>query len=135
MNGYRTSTHIWLAAVVAMHLIVSIAHGSAHSRAQVLLSPAAMLFVFVVIIAGPLVGLAILWRAERFGAWIIAVTMAGSLLFGLVNHFVLSSPDHVAHVTAAWRPLFAATAVLLIFTEALGSSLAIRVAMNRENLT
>lgn len=135
MNAYRTSTHIWLAAVVGLHLIVSLAHGTAHSRAHVLLSPAAMLFVFVVIIAGPLVGIAMVWRAERFGAWIIGVTMAGSLLFGLVNHFVLSSPDHVAQITAAWRPLFAATAILLVLTEALGSTLAFRVAMHRENLT
>lgn len=134
MNAYRTSTHIWLAAMVALHLIVSIAHGTAHSRAHVLLSPTAMLFVFVVIIAGPLVGLAVLMRAERFGGWIIGVTMAGSLLFGLVNHFVLSSPDHVAQVTAAWRPLFAATAVLLVFTEALGTTLAFRLVMNTEKL-
>jgi hypothetical protein len=34
-------------------------------------------------------------------------------VFGLVNHFVIDSPDHVAHVTAAAAPLFATTAVLL----------------------
>ena len=39
--------------------------------------------------------------------------MAGSLVFGLVNHFVFVSPDHVAHVDPQWRPLFATTAVLL----------------------
>ena len=58
--------------------------------------------------------------------------MAGSLVFGLVNHFVLASPDHVAHVSPEWRPLFATTAVLLAVTEAIGSGLAIRVVRERK---
>jgi hypothetical protein len=57
--------------------------------------------------------------------------MAGSHVFGLVNHFVLGSPDHVAHVAPQWRPLFATTAALLAVTEALGSGLAIRLVQKR----
>ena len=29
-----------------------------------------------------------------------------------------SEPDHIAHVAAQWRPLFQATALLLVVTEA-----------------
>jgi len=76
---------------------------------------------------GPLLGLALAWRAERIGGLLIAAAMAGSLVFGVVNHFVFVSPDHVAHVDTQWQPLFAATAVLLAVTEALGSGLAIRL--------
>ena len=47
-----------------------------------------------------------------------------SLVFGVVNHFLLESPDHVAQVAAQWRVLFGTTAVLLAVTEALGSGLA-----------
>ena len=64
-------------------------------------------------------------------AALIAVTMAGSLVFGLVNHFVLDSPDHVAHVDPPRWLLFATTATLLAITEALGVGLAIRVIRER----
>jgi len=47
--------------------------------------------VFGVIVAGPMVGLALAWPAERIGSWVIAITMASALVFGSVNHFVLSS--------------------------------------------
>lgn len=118
----------WLAAVVLVHLAISVVHGTAHSGARVPLSPASNLFVLVVILAGPLVGLALTWPAEQLGSWLIAVTMAGSLAFGLVNHFVIASPDHVSHVAVEWQPLFTTTAVLLALTEAAGAAMAIRVA-------
>jgi hypothetical protein len=118
----------WLAAVVLAHLFVSIAHGTAHTGAHVPLSPAANLFVFIVIVAGPVVGLGLTWPAQRIGSWLIAITMAASFVFGCVNHFVIASPDHVAHVDPQWRPLFSATAVLLAVTEGLAAGLAIHVA-------
>ena len=83
---------------------------------------------YIVILAGPLIGLALTWPAERIGSWLIAVTMAGALVFGVVNHFLLSSPDHVAHVDPQWRPLFETTAILLAVSEALAFGLAIRLA-------
>ena len=103
-------------------------HGTAHSGAHIPLSPAANLFVFGVILAGPLIGLAVAWWAERIGSWIIAVTMAGALVFGLVNHFLLAGPDHVSQVEEQWRSLFTTTAVLLAATEGLASALALRLA-------
>ena len=112
--------------VVLAHLVVSMVHGVAHTQANVPLSPAANLFVYVVILAGPLIGLALTWWAEGLGGWLIGLSMAGSLVFGLVNHFVLASPDHVAHVDSQWRSLFATTAVLLAVTEALGVVLAVK---------
>ena len=125
ING--TSVRGWLIAAVLVHLVISMVHGAAHAQAHVPLSRAGSLFVFVLILAGPLVGLALSWPAERLGNWLIALTMAGSLVFGLVNHFVLDSADHVAHVQPEWRVLFATTAVLLALTELLGSGLAIGV--------
>jgi hypothetical protein len=121
----------WTAAIVALHLVMSVVHGAAHDRAHVAMPGAANLFVFVVILGGPLAGVALLWRAPQFGGPLVAVTMAGSLLFGLVNHFVLPGPDHVAQVAASWRPMFTATAVLLALTEAAGTIAALRVARER----
>jgi hypothetical protein len=117
----------WMSAVVIAHLVVSMAHGAAHTGAQVPLSPLANLFVYTIILAGPLAGLALSWRARQVGSWLVAVTMAASFVFGVVNHFAIASPDHVAHVQQQWRPLFTTTAVLLAVTELLGSVLAIRV--------
>jgi hypothetical protein len=115
-----------MAALVLVHLVITILHGTAQAKANVPLSPAANVFVFAVIVAGPLIGLGLTWPAQRIGTWLIAFTMAGALIFGLVNHFVLVSPDHVAHVDPQWRPLFTTTAVGLVLTEALCSGLAVR---------
>jgi len=124
-TGSRAWT--WLIWIVLAHLLISMVHGFAHAQANVPLSQAANLFVYLVILAGPLLGLLLAWKARSAGSAVIAVAMAGSFVFGLVNHFVLSSPDHVAHVDPQWRALFATTAVLLALTEALGFGLAIRV--------
>ena len=131
MKTTGSSTWAWLTAAVLAHLAVSVVHGAAHAQANVPLSLAANLFVYIVILAGPLIGLALTWPAVRIGSWLIAVTMAGALVFGVVNHFMLSSPDHVAHVDPQWRPLFETTAILLAVTEALSVGLAIRLARER----
>ena len=103
----------------------------AHSEAQVPLSRAANFFVFSVILAGPLVGLALASFNERIGSWVIAVTMASALVFGCVNHFVLAGPDHVSQVAERWRPIFTTTAALLAAIEGLASGLAVRIARGR----
>jgi hypothetical protein len=118
-----------LAALVVGHLGLCIIHGAAHDGAAVLLTTAATVFVFAVILAGPVAGL-VLWRwRPAAGAWIMAATLFGSLIFGAVNHFVLDGPDHVARVAADWRRLFATTAALLFLTELAGSALALRCAL------
>ena len=112
-----------LAFVVLAHLIVTVVHGSAHNGAAVEQGWAAMAFVFLVILAGPLVGLAWMWRDPRIGARVIGITMAASLLFGLVNHFIIPGADRVDHVAAAWRGLFESTALMLVVIEAAAAAL------------
>lgn len=115
-----------LAAVVLVHLAVALVHGQAHQGASVALSDGGNLFVLIVIIIGPLAGLAWSWFVnQRAGAWVIATTMAASLVFGVVNHFVLMSPDHVSQVDAAWRRQFGSTAVLLACIETVGSGVGV----------
>ena len=121
----RDKTLTALVAVVLLHLAVTLAHGSAHASAGVPLGPAGLAFVLVVIVVGPLAGLAWLRTDPRAGALLIAVTMAGALLFGLVNHFVIPGPDQVEHVAASSRALFRTTAALLAITEAAGAALGI----------
>jgi len=115
----------FLILIVLAHLVVTVFHGRAHAGAVVPVSIAANIFIFTVIVAAPLVGAAILWFFSiSVGAWVLGLSLGGALIFGVVNHFVLESPDHIAHIAAQWRALFTVTAVLLALTEALGSSLA-----------
>ena len=108
--------------VVLSHLAVTLVHGWAHAAADVPMTPAAQAFIFVVILAGPLAGLSLARSRPRAGGWLVAATMAGALVFGLVNHFIITSPDHVSHVAEPWRLLFASTAVLLVITEGIGTA-------------
>jgi hypothetical protein len=114
-----------LTAVVLTHLAINIAHGRAHAGGQVPLSAVGALFVYIVILAAPLLGLG-LWRWQpRLGGWIVASSMSGALVFGLVNHFIIDGVDHVAHVAAEWRLLFGITAALLVVCEAAGAAVGI----------
>jgi hypothetical protein len=124
----------WLVLAVIGHLVVATFHGRAHAGAHVPLSPAANLFVFGVILAGPLAGLALTRASVRAGTWIVGITMAASFAFGVVNHFLRMSPDHVMQVAPGWRPLFAATALLLALTEGLGTWFAVQLVRERRML-
>ena len=114
-----------LTAVVLLHLLVTVLHGRAHVGAAVPATTSSNIFILTVIVAAPLVGAVVLWFFSiRAGAWLLGLSLAGALMFGVINHFVLESPDHVTHIVAHWRALFTVTAVLLAVTEALGSGLA-----------
>jgi hypothetical protein len=135
MGRVRHCAEWALATIVLVHLAINVLHGRAHSGAQVPLSPAATLFVYIVILAGPLAGLVISrWRPTA-GGWIVAASLAGALVFGLINHFIIAGPDHVDHVAAAWRTLFRVTAVLLLASEAAGTAIAVWFAVRRVRRT
>jgi hypothetical protein len=129
----RTTSALWkwMAAAVLVHLVVSMIHGTAHTGANVPLSPAANLFVIVVILAGPLIGLALSWWTKQYGSVVVALTMAASLVFGVVNHFVVDGPDHVGHIATQWRGVFATTAALLAITELLALGIALSLVRDR----
>jgi hypothetical protein len=117
---------LWLALVVIIvHLALSVVHGMAHSRLEIALSHAQEVFVTAVILVAPLVaGFLLLVKLPRAGGALLAVSMAGALLFGVYYHFIAISSDHVTHLPAAgpgeWKLIFQTTAVLLALTEVLG---------------
>lgn len=119
-TGY--SGRVWVAVVVITHLIVNVLHGQAHRRLGVGLSSWQNVFVIAVILLAPLVALGLsLTRYLRAGLWLLFASMLGSLIFGLCYHYVIISPDHVAHLPAGdARGMFRITALLLLATEALG---------------
>ncbi len=125
MSERRRSLDGLLILIVLAHLAVTVLHGRAHSGAVVPVSTVASVFIVSVIVTAPIVGAVVLWFfSTEWGAWVLALSLAASLIFGVVNHFILESPDHVARIASEWKGLFTVTAVLLALTEALGSGLA-----------
>ncbi len=112
--------------MVIAHAAVATLHGAAHQTLGVELSTSQSLFVIVVIAVAPVLAGLLLWKKHgTAGAVMLAISMAGSLVFGVYNHFVTLSPDHVSHVAAmsnsAWVTVFQATALLLPLTELAGT--------------
>ena len=109
--------------IVFIHLAVVLVHGAAHRQLGVDLELWQNVFVWIVILIGPLAALAMinLPGQRRKGFCLLLVTMAGSLLFGVYFHFVGESFDHVSHREhSMWGTTFTATAVLLAVVEAVG---------------
>lgn len=115
-----------VAAGVVAHAAVAGWHGAAHTFVPVPLTPMQQAFVGVVIMLLPLVGAGLLWTRWRVAAAaLITVTMLASLLFGIINHFVLDSPDHVLSVPHHdWQHGFVLSAALVAVSEAVGAVLA-----------
>jgi len=129
------SRRVWVTIAVLAHLIVNVFHGQAHTRLGVGLSNWQQLFVFAVIVIAPLVALVLSFtRYDGAGLWLLLVSMLGSLIFGTVYHYIIISPDHVAHLPAGEaRGLFRVTAVLLLITEAFGVFVAAKSLAGRGN--
>jgi hypothetical protein len=109
--------------IILVNLLVASLHGIAHAQLGVELSIWQQVFVVLVIVAAPLVSLALFWtRFRKLAAMTLFLSMSGALLFGLYYHFVEISSDHVRHLPEGdARLFFVVTAVLLIPVEALGT--------------
>src|SRR6185295_2461073 len=126
MTLKATSMRVWVTIAVVAHLIVVLLHGQAHTRLSVGLSNWQQSYVLVVIVIAPLVALVVSFtRYARASLWLLLASMLGSLIFGACYHYLIISPDHVAHLPAGdARGLFRITALLLLLTEALGVAVA-----------
>ena len=118
--------------VILLNLAVSILHGIAHQTLGVGLSHAQTLFVVVVIAAGPVLAAFLLrLRFDSSGPMVLLLVMAASLIFGIWNHYVAMSPDHVSQVSALpnklWSHIFQITAALLAVLETIGAWMAVKL--------
>ena len=114
----------WLATTAVLaHLAVSLVHGYAHTQLGVGLSAWQNYYVVIVITLAPLIALALVWmRRARAGFALLAISMAGSLIFGGYFHYIGISPDHVSHLPPGdAQGTFRVTAVLLLTTEVFGA--------------
>src|SRR6185369_4330095 len=84
---------------VLAHLVVNILHGRAHEALGVGLNTFQNVYVIGVILIAPLIAMLLLWtRFARTGLWLLVIAMAASLIFGVMYHYVVVSPDHVSHL-------------------------------------
>jgi membrane-associated HD superfamily phosphohydrolase len=130
------SIRLWVTIAVLAHFIVVVFHGQAHTRLGVALSTWQQVYVLTIIVIAPLVALALLFtRYTEAALWLLLASMLGSMIFGILYHFIIISPDHVAHLPAgAARGSFRVSAQLLTVTEAIGvavASIAIRKWLKR----
>jgi hypothetical protein len=117
---YRPSTRAttW---IVVLHAAALLAHDVAHRSLGIDLALWQAAFAYAVIVAGPLVALALLWVRPRAGFALLAATMGGALIFTVYHHYIGISPDHVAHLPSGEaRGLFRWTATALAILEAAG---------------
>ena len=119
---HQTQLRVSVAIAVLAHLVVVVLHGQAHTRLAVGLNNWQQTYVLTVIVLAPLVALVLsLTRYARTGLWLLLASMLGSLIFGAIYHYLIISPDHVAHLPPGdARGLFRVTALLLLVTEAFG---------------
>jgi hypothetical protein len=110
-------------AIVVLHAIANGLHGLAHAEIPVLLSLSQGLFVGIVIFLIPIIAVVLLWtQFYRIGSWLLIGSLAGSLLFGIYNHFIVISPDHVSQVSFTdWGLVFQVTAILIVIVDGLGA--------------
>jgi hypothetical protein len=118
--------------IVLFHLALNIAHGMAHGRLAIGLDTFQKVFVVAVILLAPLFAAFLIWNGRlRTGGALLAISMAGALVFGVYFHFILPGPDHVTHINLPlsfdMRDIFDVTAVLLALFECLGVLAGVRI--------
>ncbi len=118
-------SRVAVTTLATVHLAVAIWHGSAHSALAVTLAPAKNLFVLVVIVILPVLAAVLAWtRWLKSAVWVFTLSMLAALAFGVYHHYLVVSPDHVAHLPAgspAAQARFVWSAALLAAVEALAT--------------
>lgn len=108
--------------LVVFHFIVVGVHGIAHQIIPVPISALQYLFIVLIITLAPVVAVVMLQNNfSKTGAVLLLCSMLGALIFGIYNHFIVISPDHISQIPAtSWGQTFKITTVLLAFSETLG---------------
>ena len=116
--------------IVLAHTIINWLHGIAHQQVGVGISDLQSAYVFSVTLVMPIAAAIMLFlnkpkKIQRGGAWLLIVSMLGSLLFGLTYHTLLPGSDNIITVMHGLSfdnaAFFTSTAILLLIIEGIGS--------------
>ena len=111
--------------IVVIHFAINVAHGIAHQHLAIGVNAFQKAFVAAVIVVAPFWAAYLICRRSMCaGGALLALSMAGALVFGVYYHFILPGPDHVTHINLPisldMRDIFDVSAVLLALFECLG---------------
>ena len=88
--------------LVLIHHVIAYQHGGAH---EILAIPMALwqtAFINVVILVLPLIGIVLVWtKWQRLGYCAVLIGAFGALAFGVLHHYMWTSPDHISHLPDA----------------------------------
>lgn len=85
--------------LVLIHHGIAYVHGGAHEQLQIPMATWQDLFINLVILIVPLIGVVLVWtKWSRWGLFAIMWAMVGALIFGVAHHYALTSPDHISHL-------------------------------------
>ncbi|HXE58625.1 MAG TPA: hypothetical protein VNK43_11545, partial [Gemmatimonadales bacterium] len=119
-----------VAAVVYLHLAAATLHGAAHAALGIDVSgPWDRVFLLATVWLGPPAALRLLGRGRPAGgAALLAASMGGALVYGIVYHYVLPTPDHVARTPPGlWGAAFRASALAIALLEGVGALIGARL--------
>jgi hypothetical protein len=119
----KSKATVFALVMIVVHTGVSLVHGNAHEHLAIGLTAFQGAFVAVFVFIAPLAAAVLLFtRWRRIAGALLAISMAGSFLFGIYNHFLVAGHDNYFETSAAgWGGAFRWTALLLAITEAVGS--------------
>ena len=100
---------------------MGVVHHYAHVVADVRNTPLQLLFILLVVTIAPWATVYLAWRRTvKIGAAVFSLSMAASLAFGLVLHFVIDSPDLHSNVAPGHGAVFLHSALGLAVVEFTG---------------
>lgn len=112
--------------LVILHVVITFVHATAHSSLFIAMSLLQNVYIFLVILAGPIVAMILLRNRPTVGFSLLAVSMLGSFLFGVYHHFIAIGSDNVFTLdTNLWTMIFQLTAVLLAIIEFAGTGIGV----------
>lgn len=124
MNVDKKSLALIGIGIVILHVVITLVHGMAHTSLFIAMSLMQNVYIFLVIIAGPIFAAAFLRKNPPVGFAVLAVSMLGSFLFGVYYHFIAISSDNVLTLDdRPWTMTFQLTAVLLAIVEFAGTGI------------
>jgi hypothetical protein len=107
--------------LVLTHLAVLVGHGAAHTHLQIGTNRWQSAFIAVVIFVCPVLATGLIWAGWRAGLILLGLSFAGSFVFGVCYHFMLSGHDNVFSAGhTGWAFCFRMTALALALLELLG---------------
>jgi hypothetical protein len=108
--------------IVLLHIAALLGHASSHVHLTIGVDTWQSAFIVIVIFAAPLFAMILLWmRFYTAGVYLLGISMAGSLIFGVYYHFVVAGADNAFGMgPGTWSTAFRITAGLLAAIEAVG---------------